>query len=714
MSFPGNNGRLEDSAPLKRGGTRSSEAFRGVTLGTKLSALICLCALGMVIFAAFFLTQRFRAEAEARARVLSEQAADDVGTRVQGEFKKAFDVVSTTADAIAALWIGNVRDRHVADILLKRMLQANPDRFGAWTAWKPDAFDGRDSAFRNAEGSDRTGRYLTYWHQNGIEITHDAFTNTEGEQAALFTTPLEGVAEISEPYRIDTGDGTIDVLSFSAPIPNDDPVSGALGLDIGLAPLRDGIADIALPDGGRLFVLSNKGVVVVATDAASLGKPIADRDPAIAAEFAAARNAPVPAASVQESETAIVRRWQPIGLGTVKTPWYVMVEVPLSAFATDAARDERPTALAAFGVLLALTVAMLLAVRGFVSKPLANLDRFIARFSGGQRDITVPETRRGDEIGSIARTLAAFQKNELEVSHLRRADAERDRAYATARRDELHALADGLVESVQGLAGVVNITSQAIVERAEVMVCAAAGSAEKTRVIAHASTSAESSVGAVDGAVAELHRSIDSISAEMQRAQRIAVTASEQTSQSTAITGELSSRASRIGEIVETIAAIASRTNMLALNATIEAARAGESGRGFAVVAQEVKSLATQTAAATRDIGQQIAAMRLTATEAAKALHAVGGTVSEISDVSASIVGAVRIQNAATAKIGASVESAVASSRRVNAVVGDVNRTATETGEAARAMLAESGKLTEESDRLNNEVLRFIARVRAS
>ncbi len=71
------------------------------------------------------------------------------------------------------------------------------------------------------------------------------------------------------------------------------------------------------------------------------------------------------------------------------------------------------------------------------------------------------------------------------------------------------------------------------------------------------------------------------------------------------IAGALESLAQALSDVrrvAQSIRGIAGQTNLLALNATIEAARAGEAGRGFAVVASEVKTLAGQTAQATKQI----------------------------------------------------------------------------------------------------------------
>jgi methyl-accepting chemotaxis protein len=64
----------------------------------------------------------------------------------------------------------------------------------------------------------------------------------------------------------------------------------------------------------------------------------------------------------------------------------------------------------------------------------------------------------------------------------------------------------------------------------------------------------------------------------------------------------LGEQSQTIGDIIDTVNALAGQSTLLAVNAAIEAANAGEQGKGFAVVAREVKNLATQSRNATAQV----------------------------------------------------------------------------------------------------------------
>lgn len=147
-----------------------------------------------------------------------------------------------------------------------------------------------------------------------------------------------------------------------------------------------------------------------------------------------------------------------------------------------------------------------------------------------------------------------------------------------------------------------------------------------------------------------------------QNASTVAMAGGEVVGQVVETMQRISEASNKIADIISVIDGIAFQTNILALNAAVEAARAGEQGRGFAVVATEVRSLASRSAEAAKQIKQLISDSvqrvehgRTLADRAGTTMNEIVTEIKHVADIMGEISSASIEQSQGVAQVGEAV-----------------------------------------------------------
>lgn len=351
------------------------------------------------------------------------------------------------------------------------------------------------------------------------------------------------------------------------------------------------------------------------------------------------------------------------------------------------------------GILLSITIT-----RG-ITRPITDTVAFAERMAEGDLSQQIKVDRR-DEVGLLANALNGMVRNLNSMF-----------AGVSKGVDELGRESTSLA----GIAG----EMQAGAEKTSAKSGVVSRASEKMNgnisdVAATIEDSAET-LSTISETTEGMNQTIAGISKSTENAKGISEKAVSQAKQAYGKIGELEAAAQDIGKVTDTIRDISDQTNLLALNATIESARAGEAGKGFAVVANEIKTLARQTADATREISERIEGVQGISRETMEAIMEISEVIDTINDIVVSISASMKDQERTTYGISSKIIQSSDGIQKVSDMMGEnskmtagIVRDITDVSAASEEMTRSSHRVNQSSndlkvlaDRLKEMVNRF-------
>ena len=393
-------------------------------------------------------------------------------------------------------------------------------------------------------------------------------------------------------------------------------------------------------------------------------------------------------------------------------PWNWVVGTGVYIDDVIAAQRKIAVELAIAAMLTSLLVG---AVTWFLGRgvagPVRALNATTEQMARGELDNAVPGLTRGDEFGTLARSLGVLRDHARERLRLAQAAAT-EQASKDRRQTVMEQYTQEFGASVSGVLATLASASDDMRRTADTMAVAADRTRTQANQTASGAGEATQNLTSVAAATEEMAASADEIARRVREVTDAAQTAVVAATRSDEMVKGLIASANEIGNVVQMIANIASQTNLLALNATIEAARAGDAGKGFAVVATEVKTLAAQTQKATTEVSTRIETIRASTRDAGAAIAGVSEAIHRAHDAAADIAASIEQQGTATREIVVAVQSVFTATEGVARSMDDLSGVADQAGLVSRTLLGSADHVRTQTTTLREEVDQFLRATR--
>lgn len=436
-------------------------------------------------------------------------------------------------------------------------------------------------------------------------ITQDIY-----DQLAASTTVI-----VTDPYEKQLDGKTQQVLTVLSPVVDDATgmFIGAVGSDI-LTSVLNNASDY---DSGEyesfynLIISGTQTVVANTSDTTTVGKKYTDiarsKDPQLVLSVATDDSR---TSFLDESKdgTKDYRACVPFYIGNSDQIWISTTSVSRADFVAPINRQIY--SVVAIGLLTLIIIAVV-ALIGFrkTLKPIIELDRVAHEMSEGNLQGQL-QCHSNDELGSLADSLrTSTTVLQGYVVDIDRAMNEMSRGnFDLEPTEPFIGDFENIEKSITRFIIAMSDTIHGINSVADQVAYASTSIAQGARDLAQGTSEQAASIEELSATLTDFETQVknsaeyaENAKVRIDQAEDAVLSSNSKMQQLNTAIGKISEKSTEISKIIKTIEDIAFQTNILALNAAVEAARAGEAGKGFSVVADEVRNLASKSAAAAED-----------------------------------------------------------------------------------------------------------------
>lgn len=237
------------------------------TIRIKLAIIVGSCLLAILLL---FIIQTYYLTSDRQLKAVKKHSfamAKGYSKEIKNFLSKASNSTKTLAHILSSLSKEEKENlsRNTVNNMIINVLKKNENFIGMSTAWEPNAFDGKDSLYKNVFPYDYTGRYVPYFYRDNYgTIYKDSLDDYDTQAGVWYWKPREEKKDVvTNPYYYNVGGNRILMLTMSSPILVNNKFLGVVTVDLSLKKIQEKITESKLVKSGiTTQIISNNGIYI--------------------------------------------------------------------------------------------------------------------------------------------------------------------------------------------------------------------------------------------------------------------------------------------------------------------------------------------------------------------------------------------------------------------------------------------------------------------